>query len=102
MKTLSLETIAERIADGILEEKYINKETIISKVKLVLRVWHKVTNRPINYDKIKTDAGKLQFTIEKKDLERDFWLVLAREKIGAENMQKHYDKLKEHLGELGY
>lgn len=101
-KTLSLETIAERIADGILEEKYVNKAVIIEKVKIVLRVWHKLTNRPQNYDAIKTPAGRLQFTIEKKDIELSYWRDLMKKEVGADNMQPHYDKLKETVTELGY
>lgn len=100
--TLSLPVIAERIADSILSEKYVNKGTIIDKITVNLKVWHKLTNRPVDYDKIKTDKGRLQYTIEKKDIELEFWRKKMKETTEAEKMNEYYLELKNLTTELGY
>jgi hypothetical protein len=101
-KQLSLRTISERLADSIISEKIISKESLIDKIMLNLRVWHKLTNRPVDYNSIKTEKGVLQLTIEKKDIELQYWRDKLKEHLGKDKMNNFYNELDFILEEMGY
>ena len=101
--TISLDDLSERIADSIIDlPSMSSKEDIRLTVRSQLKIWHDVTNRPVERKEPKTPKAKLQYTIEKRGIEREFWRKKLISIIGKENMQEHYDELTSLLKDMGH
>lgn len=96
---LSLDEIAERLIDAILNEQYINKENLHKIIRPILKVWLKKTD---GFKGQKASKCQLQKTIENRGIQQKFWLDKFREIIGKENMQPYYDELDKILRDEGY
>lgn len=87
----NLDTVTERLVDAILSDNILQRDKLIPKCRA-----------PINYDEPKTPIGKLQKTIEQKDIENQYWRSKFTEIVGKKNMQPHYDDLTNKLIDSGY
>ena len=91
MDNLSLDEIASRIADKVLETRIVSKKELTEKIRPLLKIWLKKADTTKKYRK-KTPEAVLQYTIELEKSTSRFWLEVAREKIGLNNMKPFYDK----------
>lgn len=93
MSDLSINEIAERAACAILEERYINKDSIVARLKPILKIWLKKADATKKYKGRNTTLSKLQATIEEEKSEKTFWKNKVKE-IDGNNMTKHYESFK--------
>ena len=99
MEDLSLNEIASRIADAVIEKSYVSKRDLQERIRPLLKIWLKKAD---SFKRQKASKSKLQETIESRDIQQKFWLKKYKELIGSENMQPHYDELTEILKAGGY
>lgn len=97
-----MEELAVKIADAIQSDNVFSKERSVPKITAVLKAWVRIFDRPMNYDKIKTDKGILVRTIEKKDVELKYWKEQIRRLQTQDQMQIHYGNLKGELIQQGF
>lgn len=98
----NLDTVTERLVDAILSDNILQRDKLIPKCRAIIQAWVRVNDRPVNYDEPKTPIGKLQKTIEQKDIENQYWRSKFTEVVGKQNMQPHYDELTSKLIDTGY
>jgi len=99
MEDLSLNDIAEKIINAILQEPHINRESLQLRIRPILKIWLKKTDE---FRTPKVPKTKLQFTIENREIQLRYWLNITRKIAGLENMQPYYDELDKELKEKGY
>lgn len=95
----SLEDISEEIASDIVSMPFLNKESIKTKLLPLLRIWLPNNTRA---KKNKATPHKLQWTIERKDIELKFWLNKCREGYTPEQIEAFYKEQYEELEIKGY
>lgn len=88
----TLDDISLRIVDSILEEPVFNRDELKIKVRAILNTLLKIQDRP-KYDSIKTDKGKLIRTIERKQIEREFFKSKCKLLLSDNDMKSLYDEL---------
>lgn len=99
MNNLKLNEIADRICDAILEERFINKETLLSRIRPILKIWLKRADGVKNCKTKPATVHKLQWTAQAKRVEARFWLEVLRKEIGEDAVKPYYDKQTEYLKE---
>lgn len=100
-ENLKLQEVSERIADSILADNYLSKDKMVSKILLLLKTWIKVNDRA-KYDKVKTDKGRLVWTIERTEFQHKFWLNKVRELVSEDQIKELYQEINKSLKENGY
>lgn len=95
---LSLDEISNRVVDAVLDERMINKDSLIKRIRPILKIWLKNTDTHKNVSKKPKD--KLVHTIEQRGIERDFWKQSLKDIVGDDKMQEYYNivnqKVKDH------
>lgn len=98
---ISFNEVSQLIIESIEQEQFFNKETLVPKVKAILRGFN--LNLSItNYDKVRSpsEIAKLIRSFERVDKEMNYWKQLVR-KLDPNNIQKYYtevDSLKRDWG----
>lgn len=95
----SLEDISEEVASDIMSMPFLNKESIKAKLLPLLRIWLPNNTKA---KKSKATPHKLQWVIEKTDIERIFWLNKCRDMYTPEQMEELYKEQHEDLETKGY
>src|SRR4051812_4728067 len=98
----SLDDVVERLVDAILEDAILQRDKLIPRCRAIIQAWVRLNDRPNNYDEPKTPYGKLQKTIESRDIANVFWKDEIKKLVGPANMQPYYDDLSNKLIEAGY
>lgn len=101
-KTISLDDLCDRIIDIFLDEPILDRKNLQPRIRSVLKIWHRATNIPKDYNNIKTDKGILQRTIEQKEIENQFWRDILKEEIDKDKLDKYFQNLDNILIDLGY
>ena len=101
MANLPLDEIADRIVAAVLNEPFINKDSIKPVILSCLRVWIKQTDKP-DYSNIKSDKATLLRTAEKRGEERDFHKFRLKKCLSESELNEHYKNLDEYLKSQGY
>ena len=99
MADLSLDEIAERIINVVLNERYINKESLTKIIKPILKIWLKKAD---SFKSQKAPKSKLQSTIESRNIQQKYWLGKVRELLSEDDMKVYYNELDELLFKEGY
>jgi hypothetical protein len=99
---LPLDVITERLVDAVLSETFLKRDELTVKCRAIIRAWIKTNERPSDYDKPKTESGKLQRIVEQRNLEVYYWRDKLRDQIGEDKMKPLYSELTEQLTGLGY
>lgn len=99
MADLSLDEISERIAESILEETHLNKQSLCNVIRPNLKIWLKQSDK---CKKSKASPEKLQTIVDQKQLEIDYWKNKFRNIIGKDKMAPYYDELNQMLIEENY
>lgn len=94
-KDLSLNDIAEKVVDAILEEKILSKESLIQRIRPILKIWIKCANEPkITSNKVLPKHIK---TIENRRITAEFWRDKYKMLVSKEELHKSYDEINEIL-----
>lgn len=96
----SLAEVAGMIADGILEERMLSKESIKSKILSYARAFLAIKSDP-NKKPNSRQTDKRVLAFNKADYERRFWLGLVRKMVLDHEMPGHYEQLNKELRENG-
>lgn len=96
---LSLDEIANRIIDAILNERHINKENLHKLIRPILKIWIKQVNQ---FRKQRASKSKLQSTIENRGIQQQFWKEKFKNLVGEKNMQPYYNELDSILIKEGF
>lgn len=96
---LSLDEIADRIIDAVLNERHINRESLRKIIRPILKIWLKKTD---GFRRQKAPKSKLQFTIENREIQQKYWMNKLKDMVGKDNMQSYYDELDSILVAEGY
>jgi len=99
MRNISLDEIANRIVNVVLDSPYINKESLENKIRSILKIWIKQTD---SFKSQKADLPRLQFTIEKEEFEKHFWKNQVKELVTEDKMQEYYQKSNKALEDSGF
>lgn len=99
MADLSLDEIASRIADAVIDSVFLNKKDLTEKIRPILKIWIKKAD---SFKSQKATKSKLQYTIEKKAFSEKFWRRKFTEVTGKDNMQPYYDELNNALKQEGF
>jgi len=91
METTSLNDIAKRISDVVLEERYLNKESLTNKITPILKIWFNMNNS--HKKKSSKPKDKLLQTIEIRGMERDFYKEELKKIVGVEGMNDYYSMI---------
>jgi len=102
MKNLSLNDIASRIADAVLEHRIVSKTSLVAAIRPILEIWIKKADATKKYNGKKTPLAALQKTIESRDVQSEFWRQEMIKIKGKDNMREYYDNLDSLLIEKGY
>ncbi len=89
---IDVETLSKQLIKAILEERHFSEDVLVKKVVPFIKAFVKKQDAPSNYNAIPNPnqhAQRLR-TIEQKDLELKYWLDVARNVIGHENMKPYY------------
>lgn len=92
MRNYTVDELSEMIVDSILQEQFLNKKTLVPKVKALIKTAVDLKNTPKNYNQIASpskDAKRLR-SLEQKDCEIKFWVNIIRGLVPDEQMQKYY------------
>lgn len=98
----NLDAVTERLVDAILSDAFLQRDKLIPRCRAIIQAWVRANDRPANYDEPKTSYGKLQKTIEQKDIEKEYWRLKFIEFVGKKNMQPYYTDLRNKLVDMGY
>lgn len=102
-QNLPLDEIANRIIDAILEERHINRESLSLRIRPILKIWLKQTDAAITSNRKKhASKDKLQWTIEKRGMEIEFWLNEIRRLTNEDQMKEYYAKINKERILQGY
>lgn len=96
---LKLDEIANRITDAVLEERFINKESLLKRIRPILKIWLKRADGVKNCKTKPATVHKLQWTVQAKRIEARYWLEVLRKEIGEDAMKPYYDKQTDYLKE---
>jgi len=102
-KNYTIEELSAMIVDTVLEEKILNRQTLLPRVQALVKTMVDLKNVPKNYNayESKTTAARRLRTIEQKDCELKFWLALVK-KMDPDNMEHYYKQSLDHLIEKGF
>jgi hypothetical protein len=98
MNELSLNDIAERVVDAVLEERFLNKKSLTKTIRPILKIWFNKSSKHKKPSNKPTD--KLLETIEVRGLERVYWRKKVEEIVGADNMRPFYDEINSKVEEF--
>lgn len=96
-RNLSLNEIASRISDALLEEPYWQKSSMINKIRPILKIWIKRADSVKKHKSKTTTLHKLQWTVQSKQTEARYWLDALRKEIGEDAVKPYYDRQQEFL-----
>ena len=93
MEDLSINEIADRIIDVVLEQRIINREELTKRIRPILSIWFKKCNIP------KTREG-FEATIIKLTKEHELRINAYKQKLRRENIKQngYRDKLIDNIG----
>lgn len=94
MENTSTEDLSIIIVKAIEDEPFLNKETLIPKIKSLIKAF-RLTLDISNYNKSvsKNKKQNLYHQIRLKDAETNFWKHRVQNIVGKVNMQEYYDEL---------
>lgn len=102
VKNTPYETLSKLIIDAIEQEQFFNKETLIPKVRAILKGFS-VNINASKYNRIETpsDAARRLRSLEQKDIEVKYWHDLVKTRCPNE-IQRFYDLLDIKLEDAGF
>ncbi|MES2004317.1 MAG: hypothetical protein V4450_07335 [Bacteroidota bacterium] len=102
-RNYTIDELADMMVDAVLSESILNKQTLVPKVRALIKTMVDLKNTPRNYDakESKSTAARRLRTIEQKDAEIKFWLKIVRE-LDGDNIEKHFKQQKAMLVAKGF
>ncbi len=93
MEDLSLNEIADRIVDAVLEQRVLNREELIKTIRPLLSIWTKRCN-------VSKDREGFKATIQKLEKENSLRINNYKKKLTKENTKQngYRNKLIEVIG----
>jgi hypothetical protein len=93
MGTIGFDDLSKLIIDAIQEEQFFNKETLIPKVKAILKGF-RANVASANYNKIEkpSESARRLRTLEIRQMEINFWKSVVI-KTDPENIEKYFSEL---------
>jgi len=98
-KDLSLDEIAKRITNAIMNEPYFDRDSLNGIIKPILKIWLKKTD---SFKSQKAPKSRLQETIENRQIQLKFWYNKTKELVNEDTMKSYYKELDEILVNEGY
>jgi len=98
MPNISLNEIADKIIEAILEERYINKESLKALIKPILKIWFYNTN----YSEKEKPISEYQRLIYDREFQCQFWKDKIKNHISKDQLEMYYRELNDKLIDAGF
>lgn len=92
---IAMDTLATQITEAILSETFLNKDAIKPRVKALLKSYLKKADAPKHFNKKATHDTVANYmrTINKTNIEQQYWKDEVRGLCTQAEMQQHFIKL---------
>lgn len=105
MKNIEVNTedFAKIIFDAVYEERYLNKEALVAKIRTLARLYRlKLSSDNFNAIENPTKTANLMQTVKKVEYERKYWLKELKYRCPDDELNALFNHLDKELIDLGF
>lgn len=100
---IKTEEFAKIIFEAVYEERYLNKEILVSKIKTLAKLYRlRISSDNFNSIENPTKTANLMQTVKKVDYERKFWLDKIKSKVDPNEMNEFFEQLENELRQVNF
>jgi hypothetical protein len=97
MKKISLDDVTNRIANAVLNETYINKESLLPIIRVHLKAW---TTQNEYLKAVSVPNNNVAIALTRCDLEKRFFVDKIKSIVSTEELKEIYNQRDEYLKQI--